>query len=163
MRVEARADHGAGMVTASARWSVSLVVCHHLGSFPQRPAFPAQLSVMRAVLTCPENTWHRGVYRSPVCWSWQTAWRWEKVPLSTSCPVSLTWLPAHPTCCQLHRAPHHSIVLDASSASSASALEIGAWTGHCPKHLDLCCPLRGSLQCSILSCTAACRLFLCRW
>lgn len=27
-------------------------------------------------------------------WSWTTAWRWLKVPRSTSCPLSRTWLPA---------------------------------------------------------------------
>jgi len=31
----------------------------------------------------------------PLFWSCSTAWRCEKVPRSTSCPLSRTWLPAH--------------------------------------------------------------------
>lgn len=45
-------------------------------------------------------TWSRGQYFSPVFWSCNTEWRWLKVPRSTSCPLSRTWLPETYKCCK---------------------------------------------------------------
>lgn len=54
-----------------------------------KPSTPNSESEELETVHCPgfwpPYTWLSGTYLSPLFWSCSTAWRWEKVPRSTSC------------------------------------------------------------------------------
>ena len=53
-----------------------------------------------------------------LAWSCTTAWRWLKVPRSTSCPLRRTWFPARPPCSSVELACIDHLMLQIGNLAS---------------------------------------------